>query len=125
MTIEGGEDSHIHLARLPCQLLAISLIFQSDLLGSRTKACPGHTAGQHSRDPDSIRQTYPESPGDIVCLQGFGQVIVVLSSLSAIKDLLEKRGERYADRPTLPIQEMYLYIVVLRHPSCVPDTSKI
>ena len=30
----------------------------------------------------------------------------MLCSLSAIKDLLEKRGETYADRPTLPILEM-------------------
>ncbi|KAI9448690.1 cytochrome P450 [Lactarius psammicola] len=44
--------------------------------------------------------------GDIVCLHVFGQVVVVLSSLPAIKDLLEKRGEKYADRPMLPIQEI-------------------
>ncbi|KAI9428587.1 cytochrome P450 [Lactarius indigo] len=45
--------------------------------------------------------------GDVVCLQVFGHVVVVLSSLSAIKELLEKRGEKYADRPTLPIIKMY------------------
>ncbi|KAI9433755.1 cytochrome P450 [Lactarius indigo] len=44
--------------------------------------------------------------GDVVCLQVFGHVVVVLSSLSAIKELLEKRGEKYADRPTLPIMEI-------------------
>src|SRR5579863_6067211 len=43
--------------------------------------------------------------GDILCLHIFGQVVVVLCSLSAIKDLLEKRGEVYADRPQLPILE--------------------
>ncbi|KAN0137798.1 Cytochrome P450 [Lactarius tabidus] len=47
-----------------------------------------------------------EKYGDIVCLHVFGQVILVLSSLPAIKDLLEKRGEKYADRPMLPIQEI-------------------
>ena len=44
--------------------------------------------------------------GDVICLRVLGQVVVVLCSLSAIKDLLEKRGEAYADRPTLPILEM-------------------
>ncbi|KAH9971621.1 cytochrome P450 [Russula compacta] len=44
--------------------------------------------------------------GDVFCLRVFGQVVVVLSSLSAIKDLLEKRGEIYADRPGLPILEI-------------------
>ncbi|KAH9976333.1 CyP450 monooxygenase [Lactifluus volemus] len=44
--------------------------------------------------------------GDVFCIQVFGQVIVVLNSLSAIKDLLEKRGEIYADRPSLPIVEI-------------------
>jgi hypothetical protein len=48
----------------------------------------------------------PTSQGDVVCLQAFSQVVVVLCSLSAIKDLLEKRGETYSDRPHLPILEM-------------------
>ena len=46
------------------------------------------------------------SSGDVVCLQIFSEVIVVLCSLSAIKDLLEKRGETYSDRPPLPIFQM-------------------
>lgn len=41
-----------------------------------------------------------------MCLRVFGQVIVVLCSLTAIKDLLERRGELYADRPNVPILEM-------------------
>jgi hypothetical protein len=45
-------------------------------------------------------------PGDVICLRVLGQVIVVLSSLTAIKDLYEKRGELYADRPRMPIFEM-------------------
>jgi cytochrome P450 len=50
--------------------------------------------------------------GDVIYLRVLNQVVVVLCSLSAIKDLLEKRGEAYADRPTLPITEM-----------CVPSDS--
>jgi hypothetical protein len=54
-----------------------------------------------------VRPLTPARSGDIFCLQVFGQVVVVLNSLSAIKDLLEKRGEMHADRPTLPMLEMY------------------
>jgi hypothetical protein len=45
-------------------------------------------------------------PGDVICLRIFSQVVVVLCSVSAIRDLLEKRGEIYSDRPHLPITEM-------------------
>ncbi|KAI0288685.1 cytochrome P450 [Russula brevipes] len=44
--------------------------------------------------------------GDIMCFRVLGQVIVVLSSSTAIKELLEKRGELYADRPRIPIFEI-------------------
>ena len=44
--------------------------------------------------------------GDVMCLQMFGEVVVVLCSLSAVKDLLEKRGERYSNRPVLPVHQM-------------------
>ncbi len=46
--------------------------------------------------------------GDIIYLRAFSKVIVVLSSYSAIKDLLEKRGEYYSDRPSTPIMKMYV-----------------
>jgi len=49
----------------------------------------------------------PAFRGDVICFRVFNQVVVVLCSLSAIKDLLEKRAETYSDRPTLPILEMY------------------
>ncbi|KAH9987414.1 cytochrome P450 [Russula vinacea] len=44
--------------------------------------------------------------GDVICFRVFNQVVVVLCSLSAIKDLLEKRAQTYSERPTLPILEM-------------------
>jgi hypothetical protein len=46
--------------------------------------------------------------GDVVFLRSFSEVIVVLSSFSAIKDLLEKRGEYYSDRLSMPIMKMYV-----------------
>ena len=64
-------------------------------------------------DIDS-NQLIPAFQGDIICLRVFSQVVIVLSSSSAIKDLLEKRGQTYSDRPQLPITEMYvLYCTVL------------
>jgi hypothetical protein len=53
-------------------------------------------------------QLIPAFQGDIICLRIFSQVVVVLCSSSAIKDLLEKRGQTYSDRPLLPITEMYV-----------------
>ncbi|KAF8257685.1 cytochrome P450 [Lactarius quietus] len=44
--------------------------------------------------------------GDIMSFHIFGQVIVVLSSTKATKDLLEKRGDIYSDRPVIPFYEM-------------------
>ena len=44
--------------------------------------------------------------GDVSCLRVFSQVIVVLSSLSTVKDLLEMRGEYYSERPHRPMVEM-------------------
>ncbi|KAH8984152.1 CyP450 monooxygenase [Lactarius hatsudake] len=44
--------------------------------------------------------------GDILYLQVFGQSVVVLCSPSVVKDLFEKRGDIYSDRPSWPIAEM-------------------
>jgi hypothetical protein len=46
------------------------------------------------------------SPGDVLSFHVFGQVIIVLNSVKATKDLLEKRGEIYSDRPAIPFYEM-------------------
>jgi hypothetical protein len=56
----------------------------------------------------NLPQLKPAFQGDVVYLRVFNQTIFVLSSLSAIKDLFEKRAESYSDRPTLPILEMYI-----------------
>ncbi|KAI9449576.1 cytochrome P450 [Lactarius psammicola] len=51
--------------------------------------------------------------GDILSFHIFGQVIVVLSSTKATKDLLEKRGDIYSDRPVIPFYEMMEFQWVL------------
>jgi hypothetical protein len=45
--------------------------------------------------------------GDVMSLQLLGQVVVILSSSSAIKDLLERRGEVYSDRPVFRLHQVY------------------
>ncbi|KAF8483980.1 cytochrome P450 [Russula ochroleuca] len=44
--------------------------------------------------------------GDIICLRVYSQVIIVVCSLSAIKDLFEKRGQIYSVRHPVPVIEM-------------------
>ena len=47
-------------------------------------------------------------PGDILSFRVFGKVIVVLNSAKAARDLLEKNGDIYYDRPVIPIHEMWV-----------------
>jgi hypothetical protein len=58
-----------------------------------------------SYSPMSVLPT-TSSVGDVFSLHVFGQVIVVLNSIKATKDLLEKRGEIYSDRPVIPFYDM-------------------
>jgi hypothetical protein len=44
--------------------------------------------------------------GDVLSFHVFGKVIIVLNTIKSTKDLLEKRGEIYADRPVIPFYEM-------------------
>ncbi|KAH9967250.1 cytochrome P450 [Russula dissimulans] len=49
---------------------------------------------------------FSKTYGDIFSLHVFGQVIVVLNTAKVAKDLLEKRGDIYSDRPVNPFFEM-------------------
>jgi hypothetical protein len=62
---------------------------------------------EHSRNtcPSKLKPTFP---GDVICLHVLSQAVIVLNSFSAIKDLLEKRGQIYSDRPRSTIAEMYV-----------------
>ncbi|KAI0278774.1 hypothetical protein BGY98DRAFT_916649, partial [Russula aff. rugulosa BPL654] len=64
--------------------------------------------GRHSFSGIGLPRLKRVSQGDVICLRIFSQVVVVLCSVSAVKDLLEKRGEIYSDRPHLPILEMFV-----------------
>lgn len=45
--------------------------------------------------------------GDLVYLRIFGRHVLVLHSLEAIADLLEKRSEMYSDRPQRAMATLY------------------
>lgn len=45
--------------------------------------------------------------GDVMSVKILGQVIVILNSPKAAKDLLEKRGNIYSDRHLMPFYQMY------------------
>ena len=70
-------------------------------LGLRIQICPRNMVRRNILRTTSLPQLSSLNHaflGDIIYLRSFSKVIVVLSSCSAIKDLLEKRGEYYSDR---------------------------
>lgn len=49
--------------------------------------------------------------GEIVYVHVLGRPMIILNSFDAAKELLEKRGVNYSDRPRLVfIQEMYFLV---------------
>ncbi|KAI0253709.1 cytochrome P450 [Lactifluus subvellereus] len=74
--------------------------------GPRSWPIIGNLLDAPKQSPWAAYADMSKKHGDVVGLQIFGEVIVVLCSLSDVKDLLEKRGEIYSDRPTLPIFEI-------------------
>jgi len=53
-----------------------------------------------------IKEELTSNAGNIISINVLGQTAVVLNSLEVAKDLLEKRGTIYIDRPRIPIIEM-------------------
>jgi len=49
---------------------------------------------------------YSKTYGDILSFHVFGQVLVVLNTAKVAKELLDKRGIIYSDRPEIPFYEM-------------------
>lgn len=48
------------------------------------------------------------SGSDVLCFEIFSQPIVVLNSVQAAVDLLDRRGANYADRPRFTLFHMYV-----------------
>ncbi|KAH9957215.1 cytochrome P450 [Russula dissimulans] len=66
--------------------------------------------------------------GDILSFHIFGQVIVVLNSIKTTKDLLERRGDIYSDRPPLTIYEMmkwHWFVPVARYTDLWRQSRKL
>ncbi len=106
ITIEGGGDSPTHLDLAHCHSSEISLISQENSLGPLTPNFLGNMVRVRLFFHDVF--FYLQLVGDILSFRIFGQVIVILNTTKATKDLLDKRGSIYSDRPTLPIVEMYV-----------------
>ena len=50
-------------------------------------------------------------PGTVIHIHAFGKPMIILNSYEAAKDLLDRRGAIYADRPRLVLlQELYVSI---------------
>lgn len=58
--------------------------------------------------PDFTRSDYLSSLriGEIISVRALGQPVIVLNSWRVAKDLLEKRGTIYSDRPSIPFYSM-------------------
>jgi hypothetical protein len=50
-------------------------------------------------------------PGNIISFRVFDRVIIVLHSVKASKDLLERRSDIYSDRPVIPIFAMFVFSI--------------
>ena len=51
---------------------------------------------------------YVQIPGDLMSIQALGQTAVIVNSAKIARDLLEKRGSIYSDRPVVPALELYV-----------------
>ncbi|KAI0746389.1 cytochrome P450 [Daedaleopsis nitida] len=56
-----------------------------------------------SKEPWKVLAGYKEQYGDLVFFHGFGTRVLVLNSMNAINDLLEKRSRIYSDRPVYTV----------------------
>jgi hypothetical protein len=55
--------------------------------------------------------------GDVLSFHVFGQVIVVLNSVQASRELFEKRSHIYSDKPVIPFFDMCVFIIKDRIPA--------
>jgi|SRR5712671_2919878 len=56
----------------------------------------------------SLSTTGTKLAGDVMSFHVLGRVVVILGSTKATKDLIEKHGHIFSDRPVIPIFEMYV-----------------
>ncbi len=66
-----------------------------------------HTVAKHTLIDKSSLLTLKS--GNALSFQIFGKVIVVLNTVEAAKDLLEKRSAIYSGRPGIPVYDMCVH----------------
>lgn len=60
----------------------------------------------------SPRHHFTLYSGDVMYLEILGKPIIVVNSVKAAVDLLDKRSANYSDRPRFPIFKLYIYYFV-------------
>ncbi|KAI0061723.1 cytochrome P450 [Artomyces pyxidatus] len=81
-----------------------------------------------SNAPWLTYNTWAKKYGDVVSLNAAGRVVVILNSITAARELLEKRGSVYADRPTivlLQLMDMNFHLALSRYPFPWRDRRKL
>ena len=52
-------------------------------------------------DVIAVDSHFEQIPGDIMSIQILGQTVVIINSVQIARNLLEKRGSNYSDRPVV------------------------
>ncbi|KAF8188191.1 cytochrome P450 [Mycena galopus ATCC 62051] len=66
----------------------------------------GHLRYMPTAQAPFLFHEWAKTYGDVMHLQVFGKSMIVLDTLQAAVDLLDKRGSIYSDRPPLPLYEL-------------------
>ncbi|KAJ7858819.1 cytochrome P450 [Mycena olivaceomarginata] len=66
----------------------------------------GHLLRMPSTDSALVFHEWAKTYGDVMRLEVLGRTMIILDSYQAAKDLLEKRGTIYSDRPKLTLYEL-------------------
>ncbi|KAI0061733.1 cytochrome P450 [Artomyces pyxidatus] len=59
-----------------------------------------------TKAPWATYAKWAEQYGDVMSMTVLGKVMVILNSSTAVRDLLDKRGSIYSDRPVVPFTEL-------------------
>ncbi|KAI0317969.1 cytochrome P450 [Amylostereum chailletii] len=74
--------------------------------GPRPLPLVGNLFDIPKNNPWATYANWSKKYGDIVSVRVPGQTVVIVSSVKAVKDIFDRRGAVYSERPRLPILEM-------------------
>ncbi|KAL0954546.1 hypothetical protein HGRIS_003512 [Hohenbuehelia grisea] len=69
----------------------------------------GHLRVIPTKDQGSVFHKWAQTYGDVLYVNALGRSMVILDSITAATDLLEKRSSNYSDRPRFPVIELLGY----------------